>query len=111
VLSVPYYHEWSGHPIEDLELVHEQLRNHNNKRRNVIFFAGDSSLDNKYWILHTSAVAAVNGYEHVLDPPRSYRDVAYWMNHVLLSNGDGDSTVCLNTAIEATTLGERASEL
>lgn len=32
-----------------------------------------------------TAAAAVNGYEHVLDPPYMIKDVSYWVNYELLS--------------------------
>lgn len=35
------------------------------------------------WISGTAA-AAVNGYEHVLNPPYMIKDVSYWVNYELL---------------------------
>jgi hypothetical protein len=47
----------------------------------IIFLAGDSSLDNKFWF--ADQAPSVNGYEMFLKPPKSRRDVAYWMNKKL----------------------------
>lgn len=41
----------------------------------LFFLAGDSSLDNKYWIRERAA--PVGGYNDVLDPPVCFQDVAY----------------------------------
>ena len=38
--------------------------------------AGDSSLDNKYWILDEPRPDATNGYQHVLRPPKMAGSVA-----------------------------------
>lgn len=49
------------------------------------YLAGDSSLDNKYWILDKS-VPAVNGYEDVLQPPVAVPDVSHHLNAILAEN-------------------------
>lgn len=41
-----FYNEYHGHKINDLLIVHNQLK-HNNQ--SIIYLAGDSSLDNKFW--------------------------------------------------------------
>ena len=48
-----------------LEVVERQLRAQD--KPNLIFFAGDSSLDNKFWF--ENRARATNGYEHILRPP------------------------------------------
>jgi hypothetical protein len=108
-----FYNEWSGHPVRDLEVMLPQLRQSEQQHgeRSVIFLAGDSSLDNKYWILNRRQANAINGYERVLQPPSMVCDVAYWLNHVLVTNNDGERFVCLNTAVEATTLRQRQTRL
>lgn len=70
----------------------------------IIFLAGDSSMDNKEWIVDWAD--AVNGYERFVDPPTMKRDVCYWMNAEAQRRASG--LACLNTAIEATTLSNRA---
>ena len=48
-------------------------------RRPLVWLAGDSSLDNKYWIPGNTA-EAIGGYERVLQPPVSRQDVCYCLN-------------------------------
>ena len=69
-----YYEPFYGHDTEDLALALAALRR---RHDSVVFLAGDSSLDNKYWF--SSWADAVNGYEDVLDPPVMKRDVCYWV--------------------------------
>lgn len=121
VSYVDYYGEFHGHRVKDLTIVHDHLRysgkyknvsnrnkevNNYSNRRKVIFLAGDSTLDNKYWFGATSN--AINGYESVLDPPTSKMDISYWMNRYLIEKGLGDEYVTLNCAVEATSIGDRA---
>jgi hypothetical protein len=40
-----------------------------NGERPIIFLAGDSSLDNKYWFPPLVYRPAENGYDSILDPP------------------------------------------
>lgn len=75
--------------------------------RRVIFLAGDSSLDNKYWLPFKSSQPGMNGYEHVLDPPSCIPDVAYCINKETVARGLGPGLVCLNAAVEESTLGSR----
>ena len=56
-----YYDQYHGHAVHKIEAVHEQLRS---VHKTVVFFAGDSSLDNKYWV--DNVTGAINGYEKVL---------------------------------------------
>eukprot|EP00929_Paragymnodinium_shiwhaense_P095700 TRINITY_DN56957_c0_g1_i2.p1 TRINITY_DN56957_c0_g1~~TRINITY_DN56957_c0_g1_i2.p1 ORF type:complete len:345 (+),score=69.53 TRINITY_DN56957_c0_g1_i2:85-1119(+) len=97
-----YYSEYHGHPVEDLEEVVRSLRQ---QGKTIIWTAGDSSLDNKYWF--RQAHDAVNGYEHILQPPRMKADVTYWLNKHI-SDQQVPDLACVNTAIEATSLNDRA---
>ena len=78
------------------------LRKLREKHESVVFFAGDSSLDNKFWFDEWSA--ARNGYEEVLRPQVMKKDVCYWMND---PNAE-PKRACLNAAVEATALDDRA---
>lgn len=125
-----FYGEWAGHRVEDLEVVYERVafvdeEMHGKlvrRRRKVIWLCGDSSLDNKYWILHRPAGKSCNGYENIFE--KSVRDVAYWINKILcdqrrdecfdraMSREETTSpllsgAVCINCSVEATTLGSR----
>ena len=96
-----YYEPFYGHDVEHLALALSALRR---RHDSVVFLAGDSSLDNKYWF--SSWADAVNGYETVLEPPRMKRDVCYWINEQ--AEREGKRLGCLNAAVEATSLNDRA---
>jgi len=76
--------------------------------RSLIFFAGDSSLDNKAWV-NVSTEPPVNGMEEHLD--FSVKDVAHMMNKEILARKLGDEFAVLNCAVEATTLRSRKNRL
>lgn len=99
-----FYMEYHGHTDEHLHTAHAALtQNANGESRSTIFLLGDSSFDNKYWFSESSP--AVNGYERLLEPPRSGRDIAYWVNKHLVEEGLGERTYCLNCAVEESTVG------
>eukprot|EP01062_Namystynia_karyoxenos_P036916 TRINITY_DN26889_c0_g1_i1.p1 TRINITY_DN26889_c0_g1~~TRINITY_DN26889_c0_g1_i1.p1 ORF type:complete len:366 (+),score=87.89 TRINITY_DN26889_c0_g1_i1:67-1164(+) len=119
-----FYEPYHGHDPDHLEVLVRELRrvDAGGAERRCIFFAGDSSLDNKHWLYpgaHSAwameadarhgrfTAPAVNGYEAVLQPPRMVCDVAYWMNRLLAESGQGASTFALNTAVEASLLATR----
>lgn len=101
VRSGPFYSQYHGHDPNLLERVLQEL---SKRHDSVVYLAGDSSLDNKYWFDNTCA--AVNGYEAVLSPPRMKADVSYWMNLEMVQRGLS-SMCCLNAAVEETTLRQR----
>ena len=74
--------------------------------------AGDSSLDNKYWVPGSGPagdpldVEVPEIYYHALRQPTPKPDVAFWMNHAL-----GDRATCINAAVEASMLRERDADL
>ncbi|KAF1955952.1 hypothetical protein CC80DRAFT_492870 [Byssothecium circinans] len=102
-----FYSEYKGHTVADLTVFHRRTRE---LRPNapVIWLAGDSSLDNKYWLPGPgpggdSLPAPVPIiYEHILNPPLPKADVAFWVNHVM-----GENATCINTSIEESMLRER----
>src|SRR5262245_23689910 len=55
----------------------------------------------------TYCAPACNGYEHILDPARSVKDVCFWFNHHAAKRGSRFAAV--NTSVEASTLQDRAS--
>ena len=115
-----FYGEYHGHQIRDLQILYPRLRENCDS---LLWTAGDSSLDNKYWFSdHKPAVEGV--YRDVLDPPTSNADVTYWLNYLALqqrqrrrqqksriNNGGGERLAAINTAVEATTLNERTRRL
>jgi hypothetical protein len=98
-----YYGTYSGHDEAHLKIIKEGLQRQGKKR--TIYLAGDSSLDNKYWF-HEHA-PALNGFEQILQPRIMKQDVCYWMNSEAVQRGEVD-LVCINTAVEATSLNNRA---
>ena len=106
-----FYAEYNGHPPGDLETVVRSLRA---QGKPLIWLAGDSSLDNKYWF-HTYHYSspALNGYEHILNPAVMKQDVSYWLNaaaaeRAQAQGSDDPAPACVNTAVEATSLNDRA---
>jgi hypothetical protein len=106
-----FYFQWAGHPLPDLSTL---LSTTKTLRPNkpVVYLAGDSSLDNKYWVPGSGPngedlpVEVPEIYHSVLDPPFPRPDVAFWLNHVL-----DDRATALNLAVEATMLRERDDDL
>ena len=96
-----YYEPFYGHDPEHLALALAALRR---RHDSVVFLAGDSSLDNKYWF--SSWAEALHGYEDVLEPAVMKRDVCYWVNEEAAR--EGKSIGCLNAAVEATSLNDRS---
>ena len=106
VHSHSYYGEYFGHPVRDLEEVVQTLRA---QGKHLVWTAGDSSLDNKVWF--NESHDAVNGYESILRPPIMKADVTYWLNKFMAERGSAGGAAPLaavNTAIEATSLNDRA---
>jgi len=99
-----YYATYNGHPVDDLEMIHEMQRLDLGKRR-AIFLAGDSSLDNKYWF--EARARAINGYERILSQDVMKEDVCYWLNKECVDGKQADM-YCVNSAVEATALNSRA---
>ena len=107
--ALAFYGNYHGHSVRDLSSILKHLRE---KALSVIYLAGDSSLDNKHWLItdksHLS-VAAPQQYRDLLLPPRSVQDVAYWLN--ASSSSLPTSFGALNAAVEESTLADRARGL
>lgn len=101
VSSRSFYGEYYGHPVSDLQVVLEHLRG---SSESLIWTAGDSTLDNKYWL--SDSLPAAAQYSNILHPPLSKPDVTYWLNKLAPPN-----VAAINTAVEATTLNERTFRL
>ncbi len=93
-----FYNNWHGHNIEDLKKVYTKLKENN---RNIIWLSGDSTLDNKYWVLNNT-VSAVCDYADIIDTKMSHPDIAYHMTSLNYLDYH-----CINTAIEESTLNQR----
>ena len=101
--SRTFYDQYHGHNEGYLQQITDEFRSRN---KGIIWFAGDSTLDNKYWF--NAAHDACNGYEDLLNPPQMKADVCYWTNYELSRNRSAFHLVCVNTAVEATTLSGRS---
>jgi hypothetical protein len=104
-----FYREYHGHRVDHLEKLLPALRE---SSKALIWTAGDSSLDNKYWFRDTAQ--AVGVYEQILEPPKMKQDVNYWLNYLLCERagqGQPPRLAAINTAVEATTLNERTWQL
>ncbi|OCL09127.1 hypothetical protein AOQ84DRAFT_354160 [Glonium stellatum] len=111
IKTLPFYREWKGHPIPDLTTFYSRTVAERPDKP-IVWLAGDSSLDNKYWVPSSGPageplpvqVPAI--YTSTLDPPRPKPDVAFWLNHYL-----GNQATTINTAVEASMLRERDNGL
>ena len=106
-----FYVEWAGHPLEDLKTALALIRDASLERP-IVYFAGDSSLDNKAWVPSAGPggeplpTDVPEIYQAFLQPPRPKPDVAFWLNHIL-----GKKATVLNAAVEASLLRHRDDKL
>jgi hypothetical protein len=137
-----FYSEFHGHRIEHLQMILDAIRRHDTNettRTSILWTAGDSSLDNKYWFRDTVPAISHTVYSELFQPPVMKPDVTYWLNELLVQqqqqqqqcqqnqslqqqpmnpNEDHSTSatttklyVAINTAVEATTLNERTFHL
>jgi hypothetical protein len=106
-----FYFEWKGHPIHDIETLHDTVLSLRQEKP-IVYLAGDSSLDNKYWVPSSGAsgkqlpVPVPPIYLETLDRPQPKPDIAFWLNHFL-----GDRATALNLAVEESMLRDRDRDL
>lgn len=103
-----FYFEWKGHPIDDLTNFRDTTLRHRPDKP-IVYLAGDSSLDNKFWVNRENRDGSIEIpqiYTDTLNKPDPKPDVAFWMNHLL-----GDRATCVNTAVEESMLRDRDEEL
>ncbi|OAL54573.1 hypothetical protein IQ07DRAFT_558799 [Pyrenochaeta sp. DS3sAY3a] len=103
-----FYFEWKGHPIEDLHQFHN-ITLEQRPDKPIIYLAGDSSLDNKYWVSKSGEYTTTptpDIYKNTFSNPVPKPDVAFWMNHLL-----DDRATCINTAVEESMLRDRDNTL
>ena len=112
ISTAGFFFEYKGHPIQDLAAFH-QTTSFYRPGTPVVYLAGDSSLDNKYWLPSAGGddddeplpVPVPEIYDLALHPPRPKPDVAFWMNHFL-----GAGATAINLAVEASLLRQRHGE-
>jgi hypothetical protein len=103
-----FYYEWKGHKISDL-IRFKEITLAERPDKPIVYLAGDSSLDNKYWVHKSVAELGVEVptiYEKTLDKPQPKPDVSFWLNSLL-----GEGATCINTAVEESMLRERDDKL
>jgi len=106
-----FFYEWKGHPISDITTFRSTVLSLRPDKP-IIYLAGDSSLDNKYWVPSSGPrgeslpVPVPEIYHTVLDQPRPKPDIAFWLNHFL-----GDRATVLNLAVEESLLRDRDTVL
>jgi hypothetical protein len=111
IKTARFYQQWKGHPIDDLEAFLAAIQS-KRQSKPIIYLAGDSSLDNKYWVPSSGRhgeslpVNVPEIYQHVLSRPEPKPDVAFWMNHFL-----GERGTALNLAVEESMLRDRDDSL
>ena len=106
ISSRSFYSEYHGHTVPHLTSLHTHLRSSHDT---LIFLAGDSSLDNKFWF--ESNAPAENTYEDILQPPISRRDVAHCLNKTIVSRNMGAKYAAINCAVEESSLTSRGCGL
>jgi hypothetical protein len=104
-----FYYEYHGHKVIHLNQIYTHFKDIDPNRK-FIFLAGDSSLDNKYWILKESHEQAVNGYEQIIDQKQMVPDVSYHINKFLVASSKTEY-VSINAAVEESTIDIRKSGL
>lgn len=98
-----YYATYHGHLVTDLHQIYDSLKRQGYQQ--FIWLAGDSSLDNKYWLLSQPRKPAINGYQQILTPPLCVQDICYWLNQSLAARHL--PIAAMMTAIEESTLAQR----
>lgn len=104
--SQSFYGEYKGHKTSHLTTLLLCLKRLNSKK-NYIYLAGDSSLDNKYWLSNNIPVDAINDYQYILTPAKSIPDVAHHINSLLTNS----NYYCINTSVEESTIASRDNGL
>src|SRR6201992_270405 len=104
-----FFYEWKGHPLSDVTALHAKVLSLRPDKP-IIYLAGDSSLDNKYWVssIRRDERDVPEIYDAAFDKRSSSLkpDVAFWLNHLL-----GNQATTLNLAVEESMLRERDREL
>ena len=104
-LNDSFYSKYLGHNVNDLKVLEQFARR---KSKPVVWLAGDSTLDNKFWLLECDKMAkrAPQNLKPVFERKSYCRaDVAYWMNTM---NRD---RITINTAVEEATIGRKKKSL
>ncbi|KAI8849381.1 hypothetical protein BC829DRAFT_391628 [Chytridium lagenaria] len=99
-----YYGNFHGIIPSYLSTSHAHLRKH---ARSLVFFAGDSSLDNKYWVLDKNK-PVIEPFDTLLSPTVMKPDLAYHLTQLLWAS---EKMAVMNCSVEATTIADRNKDL
>lgn len=97
-----FYTNYSGHPPDHLSRILSTRPEH----IPVLFLAGDSTLDNKYWLPPRNERHPNPHLRDCLDDGNVCRDVSYWLARAYAP----DTFTPINCAVEASTLRERINK-
>jgi hypothetical protein len=100
--SSSFYNFYTGHSLTHLQILYKSIKKLAPQSK-IVYLAGDSSLDNKFWILNERTKKAINYYQLILNPPEMKPDICYHLNYLLR----GSPYICINCAVEESTLVER----
>lgn len=98
-----FYNNYYGHLNDHINILQEKF----NKNK-IIYFVGDSILDNKSYTLQYQE-DAVNGYENIIDNKKMCPDVSYWLNKFLFDNNKDYKVI--NCAVEEACVEEKMNSL
>lgn len=104
-----FYNSYYGHKMPHIELLYKHFKKLSPKS-SIVFLAGDSSLDNKHWIIGKQAKDATYGYDTFLVPPLMVRDICYNLSNSINKKGI-HNTFVLNCAVEEATIGNKKQYL
>jgi len=99
-----YYRSYHGHTYNHLQIVYNGL---SKNKKDKIYLAGDSSLDNKFW-LNNNFVSAVDDYKLFLKPSLMKPDVCYQIIQLCISKNLPYSVI--NCAVEESTIANRLND-
>lgn len=111
ITSKDFYDNYYGHQSEYLKYIISRLKAE--QYQNFIYLVGDSSLDNKYWLRQMDTKIPIpSQYESIINNTEPYAnpDIAYTINR-LLFKANLKEHVCINCAVEESTLSGRQSTL
>lgn len=94
-----FYGNYSGHPADHLSYILDTRP----KQTPVLFLAGDSTLDNKYWLPLRTERHPNPHFCRCLSNVGTSRDIAYWLARTY----PPDTFTPINCAVEASTLRQR----
>lgn len=106
IKTIEFYGNYYGHKLSHLKTVKDTLKR-DYPKHNLIYFAGDSVLDNKHWVLREKRVIPTNGYDQILT--EAVPDLAYQVNHLL--NEKGLQYFAINTAVEESAIKDKIKAL